>query len=170
MFPIDVTIKRKIRGKLNPDQRKEALQHVAVAIRKKEANNIIVSGDFVTCKGSTSWSRNALFKKDGGRFSFVDEGPISYLVFDYSQLTLFIFAASFSVIAGIVAGIANNWWIGIIMFLWMFGANWVTSHFRYGVLVSEIAGEISDTNFGKEQYYDQPEVDKMAAKGMKNWM
>jgi hypothetical protein len=132
-----------------------------------KADNVVVEDMSVNYKGSTSnWSGSLFGSVDNGIFCLAYENNSWFLNYQINMCTLFIGTSTLSIIMGVFA-LENNgsWWIGIVAFLWLCGANWIIILIRHGGVVTDVAAGIDELICGKTVL---PEQDKMTGK-LKSW-
>jgi len=168
IFPFSVSFNRKLKAVITSDNQQEILQYIIKSILDDKANNVVVENMHVTYKGSISNWRGSLFGSvDNGNFILFYKDSNWWLKYQINMRELFIATAILSCIMGgfmLVNG--GPWWIGIIAFFWLCGANWIISLIRHGFVATNIARGIDELVCGKTQ--PLPEEDKMTGK-LKNW-
>ncbi|MBB2144926.1 hypothetical protein GM921_05500 [Pedobacter sp. LMG 31464] len=138
------------------------------SILDDKANNVAIEDTHVTYKGSTSNWRGSLFGSvDNGSFILINKDNNWWLNYQINMGKLFIGTAILSSIMGLFI-LANGgpWWVGIVGFLWLCGANWIINLIRHGFVATNIAEGIDELICGKTQ--QPPEQDKMTGK-LKSW-
>lgn len=168
IFPFSVRFKRSLKTIVTPDNKEQKFQYIGKSILRDKADNIVVEDLSVSYKGSTSNWRGSLFGSvDNGVFNLLHKNNSWLLHYQINMRKLFIGTSILSVIMGAFA-IANSgpWWLGIAAFLWLCGANWITSFIRHGAVATDIAAGIDELICGKMEL--PPEQDKMAGE-LKSW-
>ncbi|WP_158826730.1 hypothetical protein [Mucilaginibacter lacusdianchii] len=146
-FPFSIRYTKPLRAVIMPNNQRQVLEYIKKRILADKADNIVMSEESVTYKGSTSANkRHALFESvDCGSFTLSNKGNKWCLVYKIKMYKLFIFTSLMAAFMGLIAQIGNgDWWIGIIMFLWLCGMNWIISIIRHEDVAARIAIGINE--------------------------
>jgi len=160
IFPFSVSFNRSLKTTVTADNKERILRYIRKSILKDKADNIFAEDLSVRYKGSTSFWRGSLFGSvDNGVFNLVLKNNSWLLEYQIKMHKLFIGTSFMSVIMGTFS-IANGgpWWIGILAFLWLCGANWITNCIRHGTVATEIAAGVDALMCAKMEL--PPEQDK----------
>jgi len=166
-FPFSVQFNKKLKAPITVDNKQRVLEFIMNSILERDAKNVFQEDMQVSYKGSTSPWRGALFKGvDNGKFILLYKDNCWWLNYRINMRELFIVTGLISIFAGGFMLVNDGpWWIGIVRFLWLCGANWVTNVLRHGSLNTDIGLGIDNLICGKEEL---PEDDKMTGK-LKSW-
>jgi hypothetical protein len=166
-FPFSVCFSRSLKTIITADNKEQILQYIEKSILEDKADNVIVEDMAINYKGSTSNWRGSLFGSiDNGVFYLIYEKNTWFLKYQINMLQLFIITAMMSTFIGVYDQVnGGEWWIGIVAFLWLCGANWVTIVLRHASVAADIAWGIDELMYGKTEL---PEQDKMTGK-LKSW-
>jgi hypothetical protein len=166
-FPFSIQFNKKLEAPITVDNQQIILQYIMNSILERKADNVAFQDLAVTYKGSTSPWRGSIFKGlDSGIFTLLYKDNCWWLNYRINMRELFIVTGLMSIFVGGFT-LANDgpWWIGIVAFLWLCGANWVTNVLRHGSLNTDIGLGIDELICGKTEL---PEDDKMTGK-LKSW-
>jgi hypothetical protein len=146
IFPFSVNFTESLKTVITPQNKEQALQYIKNSILEDKADNVVVGDMQVRYKGSTSPWRGSLYRGvDNGIFDLVAEGNSWVLKYRINMRQLFIVTSIMSTIMGVIAiSTGGPPWIGLVMFLWLCGANWVTNLIRHGSVAVEIAAGIDE--------------------------
>lgn len=167
VFPFVVRFNKRLEAVVTPDNKGTVLRYIEKRILDDKADHVKVEDLRVSYEGSTSIWRGSLFKGvDNGVFTLVYKDDSWWLNYQIDMRKLFVWTAVISTFAGVFIFMNGGpWWIGIVAFLWLCGANWVTNLLRHGSLNIDIGLEIDELICGRTE---QPEQDKMTGK-LKSW-
>lgn len=167
IFPFSVHFSRRLKATITADNQEEILQYITKSISESKANNVVTQEMWVKYKGSTSYSRGALFGSvDDGIFNLIYKDNSWWLNYQINMRKLFIGTATLSIIMGTFALVNRGpWWIGIASFLWLCGANWITILIRHGIVATNISAGINELICGKEPEPENTETDER----LKSW-
>ena len=160
-FPISVHFKKRLKAIITDDNQQQILQYIIKSISEDKADNIVAEDSRVTYKGSTSNWNGSLFRTiDDGAFNFIYKDAAWWLDYQINMRKMFVVTAIMSTVMGIYAQVNGDlWWVGIIAFLWLCGANWIINLIRHGNVAAEIASGIDELICGKEQEPDYASYD-----------
>jgi hypothetical protein len=132
-----------------------------------KADNVVVEELAVKYEGSTSnWTGSLYRGVDNGIFSLVYKEGGWFLNYQINMRKLFTVTSIMSAIMGIVILVNQGpWWVGLLMFLWLCGGNWVINLLRHGGVATDIALGIDEMICGK---VEEPELEKIPGK-LKSW-
>jgi len=118
-------------------------------------------------RGSTSHWRESLFGSvDNGTFSLNYRKNSWFLIYRINMRRLFIETAIMSaILEGFVLFSDGPWWVGIAMFLWLCGGNWIVNLVRHESVAFGLAAGIDELICGK---VEPPEHEKIPGK-LKSW-
>ena len=167
-FPFSVSFNRKLEAAITSDNQHKILLYIKKSILEDKANNIVVEDLVVKYRGSTSNWRGSLFGSvDNGIFYLVYKNNSWFLNYKINMRKLFVGASILSTIMGVFALVNGGpWWIGIMAFLWLCGANWIINLIRHGAVATDIATGIDELVCAKTELL--PEQDKMTGE-LKSW-
>lgn len=113
----------------------------------------------VSYNGTTSPWRGALFGSvDNGIFKLLYKDNDWFLNYQINMRQLFITTGIISTIAGVFAIVNDGpWFVGIIFFSWLCGANWIINSIRHGSMASNIAFHIDELFADKELFAESDE-------------
>lgn len=163
-FPaVSFTYKKALLGVITPEKRVLVLQYVKTLIDERNADNIILTDDMVSYKGSTSqWQHTTFAIVDGGQFFITEENGISYFIYRYTMQRLI---ATALIICPIVGVLTQSWFVGSFAFFGLFGMNWLLGRFSQNGLGWTIADGINKAFFEKEK----KEKDELNKEMLKSW-
>ena len=167
IFPVSVTFNKRLKTTVTFTNKQQILQYIKKSISDDKADNIAIEEMHVTYKGSTSNWRSSLYGTvDNGLFNLLYKDNCWWLSYQINMRELFLFTSIASAVMGIIGFVADgSWWIGLGMFLWLCGANWLTNLVRHGSVATDIADGIDELILGKPEPI---EFDKMNGK-LKSW-
>jgi hypothetical protein len=146
IFPFSVNFNESLKTTITPENKEQVLQYIKKSILEDKADNVVIDGMQVAYKGSTSPWRGSLYTGvDNGFFDLVAKGNSWFLKYRINMRQLFIVTSIMSTImGGIAISTGGPPWVGLIMFLWLCGANWVINLIRHGSVAVEIAAGIDE--------------------------
>lgn len=167
IFPFVVRFNKRLSAVITSDNEAEVLWLIKKSILADKADHVIAEDLHVSYKGSASNWRGSLFQGvDNGVFTLIYKDNSWWLNYQIDMRKMFIWTAVISAcMAAFVIANSGPWWIGVIAFLWLCGANWVTKVLRHGSLNTDIGHEIDELICGKKEL---PEQDNMAG-NLKSW-
>lgn len=153
-FPFSVCFDRPLKAIITIDNQGRILQYIEKYVIEGKANNVIVEDTRVTYKGSTSGWNTALYRAvDNGTFVLLYKDNQWFLRYQINMYQLFIITSIMSIGIGVFMLVGGGpWWIGIIGFLWLCGANWIINLIRHGIVATNVAIGINELICGKEQH------------------
>ncbi len=169
IFPFSVNFNTRLKATVIPDNQQEILQCIVKSILDNKADNVVVKDMSITYKGSTSYARASLFGSvDDGIFTLILKDGSWWLNYRINMRKLFITTTIMSGIMGVFSFTNGGpWWVGIVMFLWLCGANWVIILIRHGSVAANVAYEIDKLICGEPDLPEEGE-DKMTGE-LKSW-
>lgn len=152
-FPLSVRFNKPLKTIITSDNKEQILQYIKKRILDDKADNVKVEDIYVSYKGSTSYWNWGLFRSvDSGIFSLLYKDNSWLLNYQINMRELFIGTAILSTLMGIFAEAnSGDWWVAIVMFVWLCGANWITNMIRHESLAAGIA-------FGIDELYCEKEL------------
>ena len=167
IFPVSVRFNSSLKTIVTSQNKERILQYIQESILRDKADNVIAEDMAVKYKGSTSKRRGSLFGSvDNGIFTLVYKNNTWFFTYQINMRGLFITTLIMSAIMEIFALINDGpWWIGVVAFLWLCGANWIIISLRHGSMFGDISAGIDELICGKTGL---PEEDKMTGK-LKSW-
>lgn len=140
IFPFSVSFNNRLKATITTDNQQDILQYIMKCILGRKANNVVAQDTHVTYKGSTSYWGGALFGSLDGAFNLIYKDNSWQLNYRINMCKLFIGTAILSSIMGVFSLVNDGpWWVGIVMFLWLCGANWIIKLIRHGAVATDIA-------------------------------
>jgi hypothetical protein len=151
-FPFSVQFNKRLKAAITPDDQQKILQYITKNILKDKADNVVIEDICVTYKGSTSNWRGSLFGSvDNGVFNLIYKDNTRWLNYQINMRKLFIGTTILASIMGIFVFVNGGpWWVGIVMFLWLCGANWIINLIRHENVATSIAAGIDELIYSKE--------------------
>jgi hypothetical protein len=144
MFPLTITFSEKLPKNFDERYYGMGIQTIKHILTENKGRIKSIEDDGLTFKGSHSYWRGSICKGvDKGAFKIQKKNNKVIVIYKIFFYELFIFTS----IAGIVFGaISQEIWVGIGIFLWLGGMNWITAIIRHQSMLKDIALEI-DRNF-----------------------
>jgi len=144
-FPFSFSFERELTNAITPENEQRVLEYIETRITKRKANTIVIEDSSVIFKGSTGGRGSLFIMVDQGVFSLVCMSGTWNLVYQINMKSLFIETGILSAVIEACSLLNGGpWWIGIVPFLWLCGANWAITLIRQGSFATEIATEIDD--------------------------
>jgi hypothetical protein len=146
MFPFTITYSRRLTNKLSDNDIKGALDKIKKILEDKTAEDVEIKDKELTFSSSFfghRWNWNIMAPIDKGKITLTldkEKTILSYKIFMYR---LFIITAIMSTFIGLVSGIIG---VGVFLFSWLCGANWVIGVLRHSGLINDITAELSKKN------------------------
>jgi len=146
MFPFTITYSRRLTNKLSDNDVKGALDKIKKILEDKTAEDVEIKDNELTFSSSFfghRWNWNIMVPIDKGEITLTLDNEKTILSYKIFMYRLFIITALMSTFIGLVSGIIG---VGVFLFSWLCGANWVTGVLRHSGLISDIADELSKKN------------------------
>jgi hypothetical protein len=141
-FPFSIKYSATLNGEIHPESYPELLQYISDFIVNKPAKNIIIENNWLSFKaGSTGSNWNIMATIDRGKFELDERLGHAVLTYEFFMYKLFIFAGILAIAAG---ALSQTILVGVGVFSWLCGMNWVIALLRHRAMLDELAAEIDN--------------------------
>jgi hypothetical protein len=144
-FPFSIKYSTQLGNNFASDRNKETLEFIEDFITKKTGDDIVIEDNKLTFKSKFfkwgRWNTNILVPIEKGVFIIVEKGDRTLLKYEFYMYHLFIGVIIMSIF---MATVSQQFWVGIICFLWVGGMNWLIAIIRHKMMLNKITKEIDN--------------------------